>query len=240
MGGKSKLAKAQSQANAIAEKGLKQQAKAAKAATRTANRIATQAARQDQQIAADQSNALIVAQNDAAAALKDIDQGNIRTEYINDDEMMRQKAGKRKNAYTFAKSSFATPTVAAPTVAAPAVAAPAVARPRDIAAPTVATPTVAAPKDIVKNTKAVESIKKVNKAPQQMVGRGYTVKKPSVVAPQQSQGNAKAQSTTKVNKMPQQSQGNAKAQSTTKVNKMPQQMVGRGYTKPLLPLGKKR
>ena len=98
MGGKQKLAKAQSQANAIAQQTARQQAKA----SRQANRVAVRTAKQDRRAGARQNAALIAAERDSAAALAALDQGNIQTEFIEDDEMMRRQGG-RKGAYSFGR-----------------------------------------------------------------------------------------------------------------------------------------
>ena len=98
MGGKQKLAKAQSQANAIAQQTARKQARA----SRQANRVAVRTARQDRRAGAAQNAALIAAERDSAAALAALDQGNIETQFIEDDEMMRRQ-GSRKGAYSFGR-----------------------------------------------------------------------------------------------------------------------------------------
>jgi len=98
MGGKNKLAEAQSKASAIAQQTAMKQAKAARAA----NRVAVRTATQDRRVATRQNAALIAAERDSAAALAALDQGNVQTEYIEDDEMMRRQGG-RKGAYSFGR-----------------------------------------------------------------------------------------------------------------------------------------
>lgn len=99
MGGKQKLAKAQSQANAIAQQTARKQARA----SRQANRVAVRTARQDRRAGAAQNAALIAAERDSAAALAALDRGNVETQFIEDDEMMRRQAGGRKGAYSFGR-----------------------------------------------------------------------------------------------------------------------------------------
>ena len=98
MGGKNKLAEAQSKASAIAQQTAMKQAKAARAA----NRVAVRTAQQDRRVGTRQNAALIAAERDSAAALAALDQGNVQTEFIEDDEMMRRQGG-RKGAYSFGR-----------------------------------------------------------------------------------------------------------------------------------------
>jgi hypothetical protein len=50
-----------------------------------------------------QNAALVAAERDSAAALAALDQGNVETEFIEDDEMMRRQMGGRKGAYSFGR-----------------------------------------------------------------------------------------------------------------------------------------
>jgi hypothetical protein len=101
MGGKQKLAQAQSQANAIAAQTARQQAKA----SRQSNRVAVRSAKQDRRAGAAQSAALIAAEKESAAALAALDQNqNVETQYIEDEDAMRRKmGGAGRSSYNFGR-----------------------------------------------------------------------------------------------------------------------------------------
>lgn len=101
MGGKQKLAKAQTQANQIAAQSQRKQAQASRKATR----VAVRTAKQDRVAGNAQSAALIAAEKESAAALAALDQNrNVETQYIEDEDAMRRKmGGAGRSSYNFGR-----------------------------------------------------------------------------------------------------------------------------------------
>lgn len=106
MGGKQKLADQQHQANKLAAQSMRQQAQQ----NARARRVAARAARVDRQQSSRQNQALIKAQRQNAAALSALNQddpANLRTEFIEDEEVARRRLLRMsgRNAYGFSRPS---------------------------------------------------------------------------------------------------------------------------------------
>ncbi len=90
MGGKQKLADAQNRANMLAKQSMRQQAMA----NLKAERQAQKAAQTDRRFQANQNRMLAAAERQSAEALAASQQNQqVRTDYIEDEEAMRQRRG---------------------------------------------------------------------------------------------------------------------------------------------------
>ena len=104
MGGQQKLAKAQKQANQIADRTRVLQSRSGK----QANRIAVRSGKREKKAAATQTAALVAAEKESAAALAALTEGrDVQTEFIVDEEAKRKRGGMGgSSAYGFSRPAM--------------------------------------------------------------------------------------------------------------------------------------